>query len=270
MIGTVALAVIVAIIISFNPGRPASKPKVAAPPAGTPVVSNGSDSAFTSTVGKDPGTGTPTVTPPPPDATEGGDVRGLPVTVNLPKSTPPATTPAPTSPAATSPGAITPPAPQVPPFQPRLTGGGTLNPDDFAARTAALKTALEHLLKKSVIPATLTDLHLDPRTNVLTMDFVIPRMSTATEAKQALLYTGFHLIWTAGEQDKLLAGYTLRGAAALPGEEEVSLAFMADVTPQQAESARGARDYQTVVTFLGNPYWRKELASASLATSAGR
>jgi len=264
VIGTTILALCVASFLLFH--TPATTAHSGTPhdavPSATAPNGEGVPTATTPAMAP-PTSAEPRVTPPPPDAVEGGDAHALPGALAAPlkeDQTPTATAPAPANPPA---GSTPTASAQVPPFQPLATGNMP-GLDEMNARVAALRMALEQMLKKSKLPATLNDVRLDPRTNALTLDFSVPRMSGAGEAKQALLYTGFHLIWAAGEQNKSLASFTLRGAIALKEDEDPDLALIADVTPQQALSARSATDYQAVAGFLSNPWWRKELAAAAL------
>ena len=267
VVGTTILFLCLAFFVLFrSPASPPASPaardnKAPAASAPTGVVTPVASAPATTTSAP----AEPRFTPPPPDAVEGGESRPLPETVvTSPKD---ASTPAPVSAAPATDGApaVAPAktvSTQVPPFQPAVADTMP-SLEEMNTRVVALKAALERTLKASPLPSTLTDIRLDPRTNALTLEFSIPRMGSASETKQALLYTGFHLIWAAHEQDKALTSYTLRGAAALAENETPALALVADVTPRQATSARAATDYQTVAGFLSSPWWRKELAAAS-------
>jgi len=218
----------------------------------------------------------PQVSPPSPDAVENGDgqpkaVAGLPGVVVNPN---PGNLAAPPKPAAgDTPAAGNPRAqnndassatasPQVPPLSPLTAAGSPA--DRTELQTLLLKMTLERAVVSSKLPSELNSVTLDPRTNAVTIKFTIPRMKTATETKQGLLYTGFHLIWTAAEQNEALTGFTLQGNAYTGAEENPSLALVADVTTGQAESARAAADYKTVRQDLTKPWWRTDLAGATL------
>jgi|GEM_PF-2423984 len=218
----------------------------------------------------------PRVTPPAPDAVENGDTRpkavdGLPGIVIDPN---PGNLTAPPKPAAgDTPAAGIPPAqdnnessatatPQVPPLSPLTAAGSPA--DRIELQTLLLKMTLERAVVSSKLPSELNAVTLDPRTNAVTIKFTIPRMKTATETKQGLLYTGFHLIWTAAEQNEALTGFTLHGNAYTGAEKDPSLALFADVTLEQAESARAAADYKKVLQYLTKPWWRADLADAPL------
>jgi len=216
----------------------------------------------------------PQITPPPPDAVENGvgqprPVDGLPGVVVTPS---PGTSP----PSKPAPNPVTTPAvppapndttasensPQVPPLSP-LTAAGS-DADKVELQVLLLKMALERALESSKLPSTLDAVTIDPRTNVLTVKFTIPHMRSATEMKQGLLYTGFHLVWTAAEQNGTLSGFTLLGNAYSSAAHEPSLALVADVSAEQAKTARTAVDYKTVQQYLTKPWWRADLAGATL------
>jgi len=215
------------------------------------------------------------ITPPPPDAVESGadqprPIPGLPGIAIKPGTgnlTPP-TTPKPatndTPPVNPTPA---PTPPQVPPLSP-LTAGNATHADEVELRVMLLKMTLEHMLETSKLPSKLDSVAIDPRTNALTVKYTIPHMNSVAEAKQGLLYTGFHLIWTtmetAAEQNKAFTGFTLIGNAYSDAQQTPSLSLVADVLPQQAEAARSVTDYKTVQQYLTKPWWRDDLARVAL------
>jgi hypothetical protein len=153
---------------------------------------------------------------------------------------------------------------EVPPFSP-LTASQNPNTTDSAELQAdLLKVTMEGVLKNSKFQARLDSLVIDPRTNELTVKYIIPPTTSAAEAKKGLLYTGFRLIWTAADQSKNCPKFTLRGYTTDANTSAPSLALVADITSQQAVSSRSANDYRTICNYLTRPWWRSDLAGVGL------
>lgn len=225
----------------------------------TPSISNGTDTS----TNKPP----VQVTPPAPDNVEAGNGHndatapwlGVPP---VDKTTTPGTGNAGqtgrTTPA--TPGTVG--VPQVPPFEP--PAHNKMTAEEYEKETQALKTALDNTLKKSQLPSLLVNVSIDPRSNAVTIYYMVPLLKTATETKQGLLFSGFQLIWAADQVDPRIRSYTLRGYAYPEPGKEPTLALLADITPQQANDARDAGDYKAVAKFLSNTWWRNDLDTASL------
>jgi len=199
------------------------------------------------------------VNPPPPDAVEGGEhIDGLPgLVVKHQDPTPkPSPTPAPTN------GAFGEGTTNLPPYTP-----ATVNPltaEEVVKETQQLQAAMERMLKDKHMPFQLNEVVVDPRTGNVTVDYTIPRTAALVETRKALLYAGFHLVWTATAQKNSPRSYTLRGFAYGSVGNDPSLAMVADVTPQQADAARTAVDYRTVSGYLTDPWWRADLTAVPL------
>jgi tetratricopeptide (TPR) repeat protein len=217
-------------------------------------------------------TAPPQVSPPPPDAVENGatqpqTVAGLPGIIVNPN---PGNLASPPRPAAgDTPTSNNPPVPenntgsattsQVPPLSP-LT-----DDDSIASRIDLLILLMKHAMKSSKLDGTLNEVTIDPHTNMLRVNYTVPRMRTATETKQGLLYIGLHLIWSVPEQSSnIISGYTLLGYAYSDTEHPPSLALAANVALEQASASRTAADYKTVLQYLTRTWWRADLAAAAL------
>jgi len=216
-------------------------------------------------------TNPPQVTQPPPDAVESPDglkpipglpgiyVRQGPGNLAAPVTPKPVTNDTPS--VTPKPANDTPPdSTEVPPINPLAAGNASA--DTIELQTKLLKMALDGSVASSKLPSKVDAVTIDPRTNGLTLKYSVPRMETATATKQGLLYTGFHLVWTAAEQNKSFTSFTLIGNAYSDADRANSLALMADITPQQADAARSASDYKTVLQFLTKPWWRSDLEDA--------
>lgn len=231
-----------------------------APSAGNPPVS--------------PGGQAPSITPPAPDAVEGGGktipgLTGIVVTpkASTPESPAPAPTPTPapaqrtsTNGVASADTAVPPLTHEVLPYQvpPTLSSSGS---DD--QRTAMIRAALEHTAKDPKMPFTLDQLSIDPRGHIQ-VEYSVPNVGGVSETKRGLIYAGYRLIWAAMPLSPDTQSFTLRGKAYFDGQLQPSLALTADVTPAQAEQARGANDYGTAASYLSNPWWRQDLSTAPL------
>ncbi len=238
--------------------------------------------------GEAPRSSMPVIIPPPPDAVESGQIPGLPgIAVKQPRATPattPKSTPAPaTDPAATGSGSAgTAPLPTVPRTPPASADAGTtpapevapLHPltDDTPGSTSVanqraktLKNAVVADIVQLRIPSTINDVTIDPQSNNVAFIFTVPRMKTALEVKRGLVYTGFHLIWSALRQNSTYPGFVLQGyAPPLNGDGAPSLAFVASITTQQARAAQKAMDYTAVQRFIASPWWRADLDRVSM------
>ncbi len=152
---------------------------------------------------------------------------------------------------------------EVPPYQvpPSLTSGDGEDP-----RTAAVRGAMEHVAKENAkMPFTLDKLTVDPRSGNIMVEYSVPKVEGGpTQIKQVLLYAGFKLIWAAQPQSPTTQLYTVRGKAYDIDNRERTLAFTADVTASQAETACNANDYAAVSADLTNPWWRADLNTAPL------
>lgn len=252
--------------VANNPNRNATNRTISTP---DDTPNNGMANSHSTAVNV--ATNPPQVTQPPPDAVEspGGlkPVPGLPGIYvrqgpgNL--AAPSAPKPGANDPQPVTPKPTTDTAPantEVAPYSP-LTAGGA-NANTIELQTKLLKMALDGSVASSKLPSTVEAVTIDPRTNALTLKYTVPRMETAVATKQGLLYTGFHLVWTAAEQNKSFTSFTLIGNAYSDTEHANSLALMADVTTQQADAARSAADYKTVLQFLTKPWWRTDLEDA--------
>ncbi|MHB0937159.1 MAG: tetratricopeptide repeat protein [Armatimonadota bacterium] len=219
----------------------------------------------------------PQVSPPPPDAVEGPN--GLKPIPGLPgiyvKQGGNLAAPSNPKPAANDAGSDNPKPPtddagspptEVPPLSP--LSADSANADTIELQTKLLKMTLDGTVASSKLPSKVDTVTIDPRTNALTIRYTVPRMETPGATKQGLLYTGFHLVWAAAEQAagqrKSFSGFTLIGNAYSDTERANSLALMADVTPQQADAARNAAEYKTVLQFLTKPWWRSDLEEAEM------
>ncbi|MHB9024632.1 MAG: tetratricopeptide repeat protein [Armatimonadota bacterium] len=204
------------------------------------------------------------VTAPPPDKVESGNNdRGLAsfgITVqpsggeNTSSSSPP--TPAPVS---TGPPVVR----EVPPLTPP-GAQSAISSESVAAQTDELKAALDQQIRELPLRvSTVKSVTIDPRSGNAMIDYIIPRMAGPTETKQGLLYIGVNLVWTAMEKNTVLRSFTLRGFAPSPPNYPPTLAFIADLTPAQAQAVRSTSDYAVVQSFLTNPWWRSDLTNAA-------
>lgn len=265
VVGTTVLAMclmlIVVLVINKKPQPQHEARQQVATPNSDPV-----DAATTATaVVMAP---TPQVVPPPPDKVEGGDTRagitGLPgITVAQPPPPKPANPVPDQPPNLTRTSDAAPPINQVAPFQPS-TADNAIGTEDIEVRTTLLQHELERNLRNSPLPATLSSLNLDPRTDILTLEFTLARMPGPKETKQGLLYTAFHLVWSAADKDKRLTRFTLRGNAFATADGLPSLALITDITREQAATARTYNDYTAVLTCLTDPRWRRDLLNVAL------
>jgi hypothetical protein len=131
-------------------------------------------------------------------------------------------------------------------------------------RYTAIKTAMQQSVKESKMPFTLDGVSIDPRSHIVTVEYTVPNMGSATDTKHGLLYAGYRLIWAAMPHTPDTQFYTLRGNAYLEGSTAPTLALTADVMRDFAEKARSANEYTTVQEYLSNPWWHSKLASAPM------
>jgi tetratricopeptide (TPR) repeat protein len=211
----------------------------------------------------------PQVTPPA-DGTgnDGGNIDGLPGLRAQSKGDNPAnatgsgTAASPTPAAADSNAGGAAPQP-VPPFEPQPKDHMTA--DELSKATQDLQTALTAALKSSKLTeSTLDDVSIDPRSRVVSLSYTIPHMQGPTETKQGLLYTGFKLIWAADKSNNAWKAYVLHGNAYSGTRSVTVLALVANVSPQQADEARDAGDYQTVAKKMSDVWWCGDLENAAL------
>lgn len=153
---------------------------------------------------------------------------------------------------------------EVPPFNP-AGANSVLTPEEVEKQAVELKVALEKALRGSKLSsATLQEAIIDPRTRQATFRFTVPPMTGPAETKKGLLYVAFNLAWAAMKQNNSLQSFNLLGYATQQGKSEPALALIGDLTPLQAQQAMSAGDYQAVVSYLNNPWWRADLSTASL------
>lgn len=272
VVGSTVLAVVAMLAIALISGRgPApsrhgrpSPPSVAGPAEATTQRDRSGIS-----VSPAPGTGT-RVTPPPPDAVESGQNGPSPDPAALLGATP---APRASPPVSSAPSAVH----EVPPFQP-APSVRPMTLEEAARKTEQVRAAMERAAQASKLPASLHSVLIDPRTSNVLFEYSIPAMQSAKETKQGLLYAGFHFVWAAQGASNDLPSFTLRGYAPAPGQEAaptprhvgadaigaVSLAMVADLTSAQAQGARAATDYQTVLRYLNEITWRSDLTGAPL------
>jgi hypothetical protein len=240
------------------PTQPIVQPAHGAEPA--PVAPTGTEPATGSAVVADPQVpdATPRVSPPAPDKVESGGTRipGLPGLIIMRDNGKTSIKKDPNPPALTNPNT----APEIPPYP---VSDGPLSADEVARHTQRMQAAMQLRLKEKAPYAVLRTFTLDPRTATATIDYTIPRTQSTLTAKQALLYIGFNLVWAGLDASRSVKTFTLRGYAYGAGTEP-TLAFIADVLPQQADTARGAGDYRSIAGYLGQPWWRADLAPVAL------
>ena len=280
VIGSVVLAVVLAVglVVVYPPGRgikTAGSEQAAREPRAESRLPADNANTSASAVVAAPTTGA-VVTPPPADAVESGPraIPGLPGIIVVPHSaqTParsetdraatgetPATPPRGSEQPPT--GATTPDSAEVAPFSPLTAGSRN---DEIDLQAIVLKSALDRTLENAKFPAKVEEVIIDPRTNALTMKFSIPNTATPRETKRGLLYIGFNLVWTAIDSNKSFTRYTLHGYASTGPAQDASKALVADITQQQAASARSASDYKAITQYLTDPWWRADLADVSL------
>lgn len=268
VIGCTVIAITVMMIIAFNITGHSSAPKsstrapqqMVPPPSTAPHFPTTQPATSSATNQQTP----LFVTPPPADTTEGGEsIPGLPGVQVITGNPKPPAPPAPGQPSLQPRGNAPSATAEVPPFTPPPAiqpGGGPV--DD--QHTAAIKAAMEKAAKESKMAFSLDKVMVDPRTGNIMAEYSLPNMGGLTQTKQGLIYAGYRLVWAAMPQSPTSQLFTLRGFAYTDGNRQASLALAADVTPNQAEAARYANDYNTVLGFLTNPWWRSDLANAPL------
>lgn len=196
------------------------------------------------------------ISSPPPDAVESGTTLRIDVSpkANQQNTPPPSTTP--TDPVSVGPPTVT----EVAPFRPSAHGSSA-GSAEVTRESEELREVLAQMLKSSDVASTLNDVSVDPRTYHVTCNFTVPPMKDGRASKEALMYTGFELVWAAGKHDTNFRSFTLRGH--LPGDSKPQLALVADVTAEQATLAYHAKDYRTIEGCLTDPWWHQDLAAVT-------
>ena len=232
---------------------------------------------------------TSAVVPPPADDVEN---QPAPQPANTPASPAPATTPptpAPSAPAPAAPATPTgnnaplppdtpaphpPPAPaggapvatptEVPPFRP-LIDDNPSNVATTAQREKNVKNMVATEMAQLHVTVSNVEISIDPQTNVAAFSYTVPRMHSALETKENLIYVGLHLIWATQRHDNIYPTYLLQGMAPqLSSDAPPSIAFLVSLTAEQAHTAQTFTNYRAIEHFLGTPYWREDLREVSL------
>lgn len=213
--------------------------------------------------------GSPQVTPPPADTVENPNgarpVPGLPGVVAVDPNR--AASAAMPTPSAVPGGATRTPAqsaPEIKPFTPGISTPGTLDPAEMTRHTASLKQALDAAMASSPLPGSVDNVTIDSITGNTMITYTVPRMANATETKKGLLFNGLRLVWEAKSKSNVVRAFTVRGYAYEEGTGAPSLAMLTDISMQNADNARTMRDYNTLLPYLNNLWWRDDLKDAPL------
>ncbi|MHB9130305.1 MAG: tetratricopeptide repeat protein [Armatimonadota bacterium] len=234
-----------------------------------PLPANDSSAGSALTTTTNPNTVMPQVIAPGPDAVENPPyaIPGLSGIVMKPRgedNAKPATGPAELPHAAPPMVSGTAPSNQLPPFMPNNENPtATMTSGETSRQTESLKAALARNSQQLKLQPTLSEVSIDPR-GYATIQFTIPPLNGAQQVKLGLLYTGFYLAWSAYEQNKSLRSINIRGYAYSGAGTQPTLAFIGDISPQQAQNSRGAREYRALLDYLTEPWWRSDLANAQL------
>ena len=152
---------------------------------------------------------------------------------------------------------------EKPPFI--VDANSYLSEAEITKLTSDVRNATEKIAQNPHFNFTINELSIDPRTVSATFRFTTPSFNTASENKQALLFSAFNLIW---EADNVSArkiktyhfyGYTDNATG------QNTLAVAATVNQQQAyASTNHGGSYSILLKYMSDIWWRPDLQNAPI------